>query len=91
MFIGSPYNIYYYMGVLRKLYGRQNKNDDKAFSRLPFYCRHWHSPPPPPKHTHPSDGYRYYPIEQIFTIRHNNNNNIYTYTIYNRSENVIYL
>lgn len=47
--------------------------------------------PPPPKHTHPSDGYRYYPIEQIFTIRHNNNNNIYTYTIYNRSENVIYL
>lgn len=91
MFIGSPYNILLYGSFAQTLW-RQNKNDDKAFSRLPFYCRHWHPPPALQPHTHHSDGHRYSPIEQIFTIRHNNNNNnIYTYIVYNRSENVIYL
>jgi len=77
MFIGSPYNILLHGSFAQTLW-RQNKNDDKAFSRLPFYCRHWHLPPPP---IHiPFRPSSLSPIEQIFTIRHNNNsNNIYIY------------
>jgi len=67
MFIGSPYIILYWSFV--QTLWRQNKNDDKAFSRLPFYCRLCHPPVAAPQ----TDDVAISNTTQIFNIRYNNN------------------
>jgi len=53
MFIGSPIIIiYYYMGVLCKLYGDKIKTAIKLLAAFRFTADTGIHPPPPPPHTH---------------------------------------